>query len=325
MFQLASDRVVDIRGGVPSPWPSALGLQSPFLYEVNINNMIRGNLGVYKDDYKYKQLFAPKITHAKMLRPQPKHDVPTNEMNVGALAVNDAYRFSKGDTTLEAEMFDFDNTLDVELSNDAGIVFEDGRGRVVVALRGRDPDKASTAVDDANVMDIITGKAPRNVKAAVELVEGAISKYGSIQDLHGYSMSGGLITHMAREMPETFASIENVQLINPLLGPRDVAAMLPENVTIARTVEDFASGPGVSLALRKGTIKPNQIQTVRGIAGEGEHSLGHFVDSGEERGATEIERVLDAHNAAAMEHVEQPTPKTKANLALRQAELSSAV
>ena len=43
--------------------------------------------------------------------------------------------------------------------------------------------------------------------------------------------------------------------------------------------------------------------------------------------ASQVERALDAHNKAALdlEHVEQPTPRSKARLALPQAELASAV
>ena len=45
--------------------------------------------------------------------------------------MNDAYRYAQGDVEqLQAEMEDFESELDTSLSNDAGIVFEDARGRI---------------------------------------------------------------------------------------------------------------------------------------------------------------------------------------------------
>ena len=289
--------------------------------------MISGNVRVFHDDERYRQFFAvPNTTRAARLRPEPTHAEPTGEMNRAAAFVNDAYRYAQGDVDqLQAEMQEFESELDTSLSNDAGIVFEDARGRIVVALRGRDPSRSNTSRDDANVLDVVRGRAPRHSEDALKLLRGAVEKYGVVNDLYAYSMGGSLATHAVREMPELFAeSIENVQLVNPLLGPRDVSRGIPEQFHIARTVEDFASGPGLSLALRNGTVRADQIETVRGIAGDGEHSLGHFLDVDEPRGLTPVERAIEAHEMAVVKHAERPTPKTRATLKLRASELAAA-
>eukprot|EP00965_Chrysotila_dentata_P011656 381839-Pleurochrysis_carterae.AAC.1 len=86
-----------------------------------------------------------------------------------------------------------------------------------------------------------------------------MQKYGQLDGVYGYSLSGHKIADLARR--GVLEGVGEVQVLSPLLGRADVARGVPRQVQIARTVEDFTSGTGVALGLQNGGIAHEQVTT----------------------------------------------------------------
>ena len=242
--------------------------------------MIRGDVAAYSRKAKVA------------LTPMPKFQEPTLTHMTAAHVANASYiKLNESHDAAADYLEQFGALIDDELSTKNGLVVLDRSGEVIVGFRGaqRQPENPNegeaSRLDRENINRVLSGKKPL-YDVEQRLMQNALERYGRVDSVYAYSLGANKIMNMARD--GLLDSADNITVLNPLIGPRDVAKGVPKEVTIARTVEDFASGPGLSLALQRGTVSPDQIETVRGIKGLNEHDLGHFVPQGE-RGLTPVE------------------------------------
>ena len=142
--------------------------------------------------------------------------------------------------------------------------------------------------DVANVKRVLAGKKVHS-DGMHDLIKAVESKYGGIEGVYGYSLGGQRVIELAHS--GLLDGVNDVTIVNPFIGPRDVVRGVPEFVNIGRTVEDFASGPAIALGLQNKTISHEQVTTVRGLHEAGSHDLGHFFPEGT-RGETLEQKML---------------------------------
>ncbi len=137
-----------------------------------------------------------------------------------------------------------EGTIDNDLSNDVGLVFERPDGKVSVNYRGTNPKNVDDLKTDIN---LITGKTDINsldhIKTAKSQLNDVIGKYGR-EDvrLTGFSLGGQTAIHLGDEMEIP------TRTFNPLLGYQTLKNFDKKNIhEIYRTTTDPASiGLGIN-------------------------------------------------------------------------------
>ena len=242
------------------------------------------------------RVFA-KRTYLDLRYPRPIYDMPTATHARAAFLSNASYvRLNEGFDEANAYAMGQGFLLDEELSTNVGVVAHHPlTNKTFIALRGAQmtPDNPEetliSARDRTNVARTLAGKQVHDDGVRF-MLRNARAKYGTIDGLYGYSLGGQRVLDAVRS---NAIDAEEVMVLQPLIGARDVRKGIPENIQIARTIEDFASGPGLALALRNNTRLYAQIDTVQGLEGGGAHDLTHFFPSEPEaRGATLEESAL---------------------------------
>eukprot|EP00965_Chrysotila_dentata_P199581 6179471-Pleurochrysis_carterae.AAC.1 len=186
--------------------------------------------------------------------PRPIHTEPTQWMQETGMLTTASYGFLKhGPPGANEALMKLAlrgrrprYSLDRELSTPTAVVLKDAETRgAAVAFRGRqrrtpEVPEHVTALDNANLARVLAGRK-MDLSEEWGVVQAARQKYGTVSELHGYSLGASKALQIAQEEP-TMNGVR-VKLINPFLGPRHVLAnTIGDNVTIARTIEDFASG-----------------------------------------------------------------------------------
>jgi hypothetical protein len=137
-----------------------------------------------------------------------------------------------------------EGTIDSDLSNDIGLVFERPGGKVSVNYRGTNPRNVDDLKTDIN---LITGKTDINslehIKGAKSQLSDVIGKYGKENlRLNGYSLGGQTAIHVGEEFRVP------TRTFNPLLGYQTLKNFGKKGThEIYRTTTDPASiGLGIN-------------------------------------------------------------------------------
>lgn len=225
-----------------------------------------------------------------------------------------------------------------DLSNQNALVVEDPAGNAHVSFRGASglmnadtashPAVASTSApgpqnilfgrsdDQKAVRGLFSGAdhLGPNEDRALTALRGAVEEYGSLHSVTGYSMGGGMNMHLAHKYPELYESVLDTHVINPVVGAKVVKEGLPKGFRISRTVDDYASGPGLAMAMQNGSVPASSIRTVREANIQGDtHSQQHFKYN-ENRVSSAYEEATNAHIDAVNEHAANPTPESLARV-----------
>jgi len=239
------------------------------------------------------RVFA-KRNYQRLRHPTPDLEAPNDTHVRGSFLANASYTYlNDGQTEASNYLASEGFLMDSELSTNVGVVATKD-GKAYVGFRGAQSqaenpaEHAMSQRDITNVKRVLGGKRVHS-DGMYDLIAAVESKHGGIEGVYGYSLGGQRVVEMAHA--GVLDSVSEVSIVNPLLGPREIARGVPKFVDIGRTIEDFASGPALSLALQKRTISPKQVTTVRGIDGSGSHNLDHFFPGGE-RGETVEQRML---------------------------------
>lgn len=239
------------------------------------------------------RVFA-KRNYQRIRHPTPDLEAPSDAHIRGSFLANASYSYlNEGPAEASDYLATEGYLMDSELSTNVGVVATKD-GKTYVGFRGAQSqaenpaEHAMSQRDVTNVKRVLGGKRVHS-DGMYDLIAAVESKHGGIEGVYGYSLGGQRVVEMAHA--GVLDSVSEVSIVNPLLGPREIARGVPKFVDIGRTIEDFASGPALSLALQKRTISPKQVTTVRGIDGSGSHNLDHFFAGGE-RGETVEQRML---------------------------------
>lgn len=221
-------------------------------------------------------------------RPRPDFSYPLPRHERAAILTDASYiRHFEGEDALRAYL----NARELVLisSTDHSIFMSTLRGELLHAYRGAD-----FAKERHNITRVLRGELPDYFESELALFKENTLRYGQPTGVYGYSLSGdGMIHEFARR--GLLNDAREVVSLNPLIGPRGVRYGIGSNTQVARTVEDYASGPGLSLGLRNKTISRSQISTIRGVAGLEDHNLGHFLgdETHEVRGPTPLQTAYE--------------------------------
>lgn len=137
-------------------------------------------------------------------------------------------------------------TIDKELSNGSSIVVERPNGEHEIHYRGTAVSNKPNYHDFITDASIMTGteqgisagitdiKPPRQLQEAEQQLQRALTKYGSVDHLGGYSRGGGMALNLGHKY-----NIETTTF-NPLVGPKAIAGSHSTTAkhTIIRTTED---------------------------------------------------------------------------------------
>ena len=137
-------------------------------------------------------------------------------------------------------------TIDTELSNGSSLVVKRPNGDTEIHYRGTaitNKPNYQDLITDASIMTgteqgINTGISnvgqPQQIIEAEQQLQRALTKYGSIEHLGGYSRGGGMALNLGNKY-----NIETTTF-NPLVGPKALAGSHSTNVkhTLIRTTED---------------------------------------------------------------------------------------
>jgi len=137
-------------------------------------------------------------------------------------------------------------TIDTELSNGSSIVVERPTGEHEIHFRGTAVSNKPNYQDFITDASIITGteqgintgikdiQSPAQIQEAEQQLQRAMTKYGKIEHLGGYSRGGGIALHLGNKY-----NIETTTF-NPLVGPKAIAGSHSTTVnhTLIRTTED---------------------------------------------------------------------------------------
>ena len=160
-------------------------------------------------------------------------------------------------------------TIDKELSNGSSIVVERPNGEHEIHYRGTAVSNKPNYHDFITDASIMTGteqgisagitdiKPPRQLQEAEQQLQRALTKYGSVDHLGGYSRGGGMALNLGNKY-----NIETTTF-NPLVGPKAIAGSHSTTAkhTLIRTTEDpttigLAIGSPNSEAWEVKAIKP---------------------------------------------------------------------
>ena len=253
---------------------------------------------------------------------------PTDTMHQAALRLQDAYTFAyDGDASVADELrrhvvktaAEHQNArIDVDLSNNAGVVHVEEDGSITVTMRGRDPDAISKN-DTANLIDVFQGREPRYRGEAQQLLERTMEMYGKIDTLNAYSLSAALTESLRRTNPALVNAIGHIHYLNPYFGPRDVFGkhkLTSGQVEISRILGDPWSGMSVSFGQSAGTIDPERVTSVQEFAHDeySAHSFQQFYHTDKDgtvldakRGPSALEKALGKLASAIEAHRANPT------------------
>ena len=197
--------------------------------------------------------------------------------------------------------------IDRDLSTTESLVLVGEDGKVTVAYRGTEPTKESVKLreDVANDAKIAVGK--ENFPDSKAQMERVIAKYGTPDEVVGYSLGGARAMNMVQEFPELQAT-----LLNPWLGPKTLQNPSPavqSRVHIYRTTEDYATAIGMGLHGSKGwdidTVHPLKYAQTKPMEMD-VHSIENFSEQGPRMATSHAE---DMHNmvTAATAHQDNQT------------------
>ena len=240
------------------------------------------------------RVFA-KRNYQRLRHPSPDLELPTETHVRGSMLANASYRYLNNGAANASEYLANEGfEMDPNISTNVGIVAT-REGKAYVGFRGAQSnaenptEHAMSKRDVANVQRVLAGRRVHN-DGMYELIAAAEAEHGGIEGVYGYSLGAQRVVELAHA--GALDGVNEVSIVNPLLGPREIQRGVPEFVEIARTVEDFASGPALVLALQNNTISHEQVTTIRGVDGSGSHDLAHFFP-GQTRGRTIEQRVLE--------------------------------